>query len=412
MRGRAVSEMGMKMSGTATRTSTASFYPRSLRAFTLTEMMVSVVVMIILLGITALIYKAANDAMHLNNAQVLVIDDFNALTNQIDTTMENVYTDGYLVIYGYDVGGAKKVVEKTPDGKVVFDFEDDNLPVRSDAICFFATGNFKSLTDPAISANAGWVYLGHAGSINPATYGSSPFDTTSSTNPLVANRWVLSKYLILFTPGVAGVQPNDDYRDNSTLGNNMKLMEAQFAGQAPQWIRNWLFQYWVDDRTTTSFFGTPPEIDFDATPDPVTFPYTLPNTGSFKVEFAMPKSYFNVANPNDEPELYADNKTIVWRNAFELNPDNPNDSSDQAIPFNTAPNPVNADTLTGGRGNDAIAVFGPNDVWPLFIKFTIRKYDDDLTITSDERFLTGSIDKIHTHGGRTLEYVYKLPVKH
>jgi hypothetical protein len=63
------------------------------------------------------------------------------------------------------------------------------------------------------------------------------------------------------------------------------------------------------------------------------------------------------------------------------------------------------------RSKDAIVVFGPKDVWPLMIRFTLRKYDETLKVTGNETYMDGSNAKAYTHGGQTLEYVFKLPAK-
>lgn len=392
-------------------------------AFTLAELVVSIAVMVILLGITGMIYKSASDAMDLNNASVTILEDNAALTKQIDLTLGNINTDGYLVIYGYDLQNqnGKTLVEKTPDGKIKYDLSADasKLPVRSDAICFFTSGNFTSLTDSNISANTGWVYIGHAGSVNPSTYGSAPFDDEDT---LAVNRWVLSKYMILFTPGqnptsVSGQTPpiTADYRNNS-VGYCMRSIQMNLPAAVDN-IREWFFSNWVNDlslSTANQILYTPPIVDFDLN---YTFPYTMPNCGSFKVEFVMPKSYFNANAPSDEPELYADNSTLVWRNAIDIAPDNPNNNSQHAADLtgtsSTAPKPLLVEPGSTGssRHNDAIAVFGPKDVWPLMIKFTIRKYDENLKVISDEKYIDGSHTASFSHGGQTLEYVFKLPVK-
>jgi hypothetical protein len=401
------------------------------------EMLVSLVVMILLLGITAVIYKSANDAMHLSNSEILVVDDFNTLTEQVDLTMENVSTDGYLVIYGYDVQDRvddDKIVEKNSAGKILYD--GSVLPsVRSDAICFLTTGNFKSQTDQSISSNAAWVYLGHAGSVNPSTYGSSPFDTVSAANPLVPNRWVLSRYMLLFSPTATGVDIGDDYRATS-MGAYLTWVKKELDGQPDTDIRDWFYEHWIDDYnnpiSSEKTIFTPPAINFDnedftyesqTIPAGCTFPYTLGNVGSIKIEFAMPKSYFNTATilyASDEPEQYGDGN-IIWRSAINRDPENPDDTTHSHSPYaayaldgsdndttHATLNPANADTLGKRSTHDAIVVFGPDDIWPLFIKITIRKYDEDLTVKSDEKFDNGDT---HLHGGRTLEYIYKLPVK-
>ncbi len=385
-------------------------------AFTLAELVVSIAVMVILLGITGMIYKSASDAMDLNNASVTILEDNAALTKQIDLTLGNINTDGYLVIYGYDLQNqnGKTLVEKTPDGKIKYDLSADasKLPVRSDAICFFTSGNFSSRVNNNISANTGWVYIGHAGSVNPSTYGSAPFDDEDT---LAVNRWVLSKYQILFTPGQAGM----DYIDGS-IPKYLHLyidFENDFLTNNLQGIREWFYKNWINDRwedTGTTFWNTPAGINFenkavDGIAANRTFPYTIPNCGSFKVEFVMPKSYFDVKKPNDEPEVYTDG-TVVWRDAINLRPYNPNDSNERAVDLATGLKPINAGDLDK-RSNDAIAVFGPKDVWPLMIKFTIRKYDENLKVISDEKYIDGSHTASFSHGGQTLEYVFKLPVK-
>jgi prepilin-type N-terminal cleavage/methylation domain-containing protein len=376
--------------------------PQGRPAFTLPELMVAMVILIIILGITGSVYKSASDAISRTNSDVGITEDFSTLIRQIDTTMKNVVTDGYLVIYGWDVRDATvNLEERTPDGKTVFragGTPDILSHVRSDAICYFTTGSFQSLTAANTRSNAGWVYLGHAGTITPTNMGTSPFDTNTAANPLVANRWVLSRYLLLFTPNTAGSAPGADYR-NTTLGYETAQIAQTVINPAPATTRDNFFNYWLFSAGT----GTPPAINFTGA-TPATFPYTLPNCGSFRVEFAMPASFPNVANgSNNTPETDAGTGQIIWRDA--LQPNGVNYASTGFTP--TPANGLNAGGITapGTRAGNQMVIFGPNDPWPMFVRFTLRKYDENLSGTSDDPE-TGT-----KHGGMTMQYVYKLPGK-
>ncbi|MFA5863841.1 MAG: type II secretion system protein [Phycisphaerae bacterium] len=361
-------------------------------AFTMIELMVATLVLILILGITASIYKSAGDAMTYTNAAVNVSEDTNTLVRQLDLTLKNIYTDGYLVIYGDNLTGA--LAEKKSNGQTAF-----TIPwARSDAVCFFTTGNFKSLTNSGVSANSGWTYLGHAGTITPSTYGTWPFDTL---NPLTVNRWALSKYLILFTPGITPIPAGADYRDWSIGGYTPFLATQLLACANAQAVRDWFYKHWINDYyypltggtwPDVPFWGTPPAINFDTGP---TFPYTLSNCGSFKIEFAMPASFNNAADSNSQPEIDSVSGQIRWRDA--LTP---------GANFGDAAGNVNAgDVTAGSRTGDGIVIFGPNDPWPLFIRFTLRKYDENLSLTSEDPAYNVR------HGGQTVEYIYKLPAK-
>jgi type II secretory pathway pseudopilin PulG len=403
-----------------------------LAAFTMVELLVALLVMILLLGITAVIYKSSADAITQTNASVAMYQDFNVLTRQIDQSLQNIYTDGYLVIYGYDVGDTQEVAEKNAEGKILFN--DGDLPnIRSDAICFFTTGSFNSLTNPNIAANAGWVYLGHAGTVNPATFGSSPFDANSATNPLTVNQWILSKYQIFFTPTQTGLD-----LCNASMGQYIRNLNAgyllPYLTAAPvdyEGIRNWFYQNWINDRWENlglTFWNTPPGINFESTvvggiPADQTFPFTLGNCGNFKIEFVMPSTFFGANNSlypatriqarsDSEPETFEANSSFVWRSAINRNPTLGAEQSNGLVAtLTTTPNPIpgeiNASTISGGRNNDAIVVFGPRDTWPLMIRFTLRKYDENLSVHSEEDFGTAT----NLHGGQTFEYTIKLPPK-
>ncbi len=364
-----------------------------IRAFTLAELIVSMVVLIILLGITGMIYKVSSDAVRLNNATVTATSDFNALTRQVKTALDGIDTDGYLVIYGRKIDA--NLAEKTAEGKILYNATNGLKEARSDVICFFTTGNFKSMKDNTTTANSGWVYLGHTGQITPAgKYGTSPYDGNSATNPLIVNRWVLSRYQILFTPGKTG----GDYRDTS-IGRWMAFISTNPDVVAKDYgkIRDLFFDYWLNSVT----IGTPPAVDFD---NNITFAYTLPNSGSFKVEFAMPASFPGSLNTNgakDQPERYTAGN-IVWRDAMTPNPSTPQATT--GFDQNNA-NMINAGDITGGRPNDQMVVFGPSDPWPIMIRFTLRKYDENLSLISEDA------EPNSRHGGVTLEYVYKLPAR-
>jgi hypothetical protein len=357
-------------------------------AFTMAELLVAMMILLIILGITGAVYKSASDAIERTNSDVGINEDFSTLVRQIDTTMQNIVTDGYLVIYGYNIGADtnQHLAEKTKDGKIVFSSASTPNPlaqVRSDAICFFTTGNYQSLVD-GVKANAGWMYLGHAGRITPASMGTAPFDANSATNPLAVNRWVLSRYLLLYTPNLTG----NDYR-NTSIGQEMQSIATTIIDDTlKSKTRDNFYSYWISN----TMVGVPPRIDFTTG---YTFPYTLPNCGSFKVEFAMPASFDSAGTGSQSaPEMNSSNQ-IAWRNALDLNP------TGTFKGFGDGAKEINA----GGNTTRGIVVFGPNDPWPMFVRFTLRKYDETLSGTSEDPETQAK------HGGVTLQYVYKLPAK-
>ncbi len=373
-------------------------------AFTLAELMVAMVILIIILGITGAVYKSASDAVQRTNGDVAINEDFATLTNQIDTVMQNIDTSGYLVIYGRELNTANSFLsEKTPDGKIVISsMANAKFKARSDTICFFTTGDFQSLVTPGVRANAGWVYLGHAGSITPANMGTTPFELSpSATNPLVVNRWVLSRYMLLFTPGSVG----NDYR-NTSIGEQIQNIATTIIDPSKPTTRTNFKNFWISNTSV----GVPPTIDFTSNP-PVTFPYTLPNCGSFKVEFAMPASFppsLNANKSNSQPEQFLNDGKIVWRDAIIPNPIRTyvsgTPASENADGFGDRPTGIiNATDIPSG--SEGIVIFGPNDPWPMYIRFTLRKYDETLSVMSEDTELE------KRHGGMTMQYVYKLKPK-
>jgi len=378
-------------------------------AFTMLELMIATVVLLLILGITGAIYKSANDAMQLNNASLYVNEDFSTLIRNIKPAMEGISPDGYLVIYGREY--STDLIEKTPTGKIAYTTSGTNpMPsVRSDVLSFFTTGKFRSAIDTNVSSNGAWCYIGHAGQIvsnPPNLYGRTPSDP----NLLIVNRWVLSKYVLLLTPGL-NTTGNfyKDYRDTSIGRFSTFTTQALSAYTQASDICSWFHRNWIDDTSQTPRnWHVPPYVSLDPNdpnnpgdpnnpddPRTVTFPYMLPNCGSFRVQFAMPASFAATTGSNDQPEM-DNNGQIIWRDALDPTGDSSVSLGSQGI---------NVSPVTNG----SLVVFRPNDPWPLLIRIVIRLYDENLSVTSEE---PAEFDpQRRVHGGTTVDYVFRLSPK-
>jgi type II secretory pathway pseudopilin PulG len=371
--------------------------PRSTLAFTLVELLVAATVLVILMGMVGMIYKTSSSAVNRANATTDIYQKADVLQNHLTEAANGIVRDSYLVIYGWDpadpAGANKAVQEQGPGGKTLYNV----TSARADVICFFVTGAFNSLTTN-LQANSGFLYFGHAGSVKPPEYGTSPFDTTL-TGPLIANRWVLCRFMHLFTPGNDGLASLDDNRD-ATISQWASQMSLGVAfAPSYQYVRDTFFPGLIQP--------TAPAIDFSPTPPTkeFTFPYFLPNCGSFKIEFAMPASFTPPGTGSiSQPERDANG--IVWRDALD-----PNRANQPPLPATTGFG-NNAGQINGGpigaaagsRGSDQIVIFRPTDTWPLMLRFTVRLYDRDVRVSSPDAETGGK-----EHGGLTFKFVVPMP---
>jgi type II secretory pathway pseudopilin PulG len=372
-------------------------YPRlkPTPAFTLVELLVAATVLVILMGMVGMIYKTSSSAVNRANATTDIYQKADVLQNHLTEAANGIVRDSYLVIYGWDpadpAGASKTVQEQGPGGKTLYNV----TSARADVICFFVTGAFNSLTTPDLQANSGFLYFGHAGSVAPPEYGTSPFDTTL-TGPLIANRWALCRLMHLFTPGTNGGPPtNLDDNRNATVSQWASSISAFIAAPTSsyQLVRNTLFTQLIQ--------LTAPAIDFTPTPPTkeLTFPYFLPNCGSFKIEFAMPASVVP-GRSISQPELDSLRK-VIWRSALDLNP------TGAAVVFGNNAGQINGGPIgaaAGSRGSDQIVIFRPTDTWPLMLRFTVRLYDRDVRVSSPDAETGG-----REHGGLTFKFVVPMP---
>ena len=90
--------------------------------FTLVEMLVSMAVLVILLGIVTMVYQTSSVAVQKSNALTEVQQTFEAIRRQFQRDITGIRKDGYMVISGAELQNAQEVL---PGGKIAADREDE-----------------------------------------------------------------------------------------------------------------------------------------------------------------------------------------------------------------------------------------------------------------------------------------------
>jgi hypothetical protein len=274
------------------------------------------------------------------------------------------------------------------------------LTGRSDMLLFWRSGQFRSVDNAAWFSNLGFVFYGHAmfppGS-NATNYGDNATDGST------INRWIFSRFNRLYIP------------DNLTVGGDIlsrvipgPRVESNIFGSDMKDL-SWAYQ--TNANTFTSnmspWISAIPRID-NITTDHYRI---LANTcGEVRIRFLLPTEDANHTDIIEDNSTYSesDNCTL-WP------PDNDNASLEQNV-WLDLPNPgttglscapgnmLNPLTLNGTPLG--VVCFTPgNNLWPKALEFTIRLYDQNLTVKSEDAQQTGT-NRIH--GGMTYTFVVPL----
>ncbi len=317
-------------------------------AFTIAELMVAMVVLIIMLGMTGMIYKSASEAVNYNNATTELYQTAEAIRRQLQSDFDSIADGSVLIISRNDVTTGLK--EVGPDGKLRFDLS--GATIRSDKVLLTATGNFISLVDTNAKSNLARILYGHANPVDDPNYGDSVGPNT------IVNRWIFVRKPLLYItdPGYtppSGINLEDVVVINDDTGETVSFAEDMKLFQISQ------YTYCNDalGASTAIRDGGDPDI------------FAL-NCGEVKIRMLVP------ANDDgdgvlESGELNA-NATPIW-----LNP--PDYATAHYVFFRVG-----------------------SDIMPKALEFTIRLYDRDLTVTSFDEELG------REHAGQTFRFVIRL----
>ncbi len=197
------------------------FFP----SFTIAELMVAMVVLIIMLGMTGMIYKSASDAVNHSNATTELYQTAEAMRRQLQADISGIVQDSVLVIARVDYSGLKEI---KPDGTVVA----TGLQARADKMVVISSGDFTSFLDTSAKSNVARILYGHG-------YSDSVYGEAAGNNTIV-NRWIFARKLLLYIPGYSApsgadfdkedvVVTDDDTGEPMTLAQDLKAFNPNDA---------------------------------------------------------------------------------------------------------------------------------------------------------------------------------------
>ena len=188
------------------------------RAFTIAELMVAMVVLIIMLGMTGLIYKSASEAVNHSNATTELYQTAQAMRKQLQADINGIVKDSVLVLARRDYSGLSEV---KPDGTIV----STGLQGRADKLVIISSGNFTSFLDSSAKSNMARILYGHG-------YSASEYGGPAGDNTIV-NQWIFARKLLLYKPDYLApsgadfteedvVVTDDDTGDPLSLAQDLK----------------------------------------------------------------------------------------------------------------------------------------------------------------------------------------------
>jgi len=184
--------------------------------FTMTELLIATVVLLLILGITGSMYKSASDAMEQTNASTELCQQAEILKRQLESDLSRLPHNAILVIWRREFSGLR---ETDPTGKVKWDGFNN---IRADQLLFFSEGDFQLVSDPTIHANMARICYTHG---ITAVAGQSFGQTPNNDTPM--NRWVWARQVEPYVPNYAGPDPfvvrdPDPPHNGISLGQDMR----------------------------------------------------------------------------------------------------------------------------------------------------------------------------------------------
>ena len=323
--------------------------------FTMVELLVALMVMILLLGITAVIYKSASDAMTQTNASIELYQKAEIMRKRITEDIKTMVKDnGVLIVWANQISSAE---EELPEGTKI-----NNLTnIRFDSICWFSVGNFKSFSPEltGLQSNAALIF-----------YGPGLNSSGTRIGGTAPNKWVLTRFPGLLIDDAAA----------TNLANNPDPDLRWPTGWRTDWKTDLIVNSYDANKTLTLGSGLK-QINInqdDATP-------ILPGT---TIQNWM--SNWNRLVADDDQTIYRYFLENCGR--FEIR---------QIPPGGGASTPFPPGSFYYFTSNNLAA-------WPKALEFTIRLYDRDLMIKSPDPDQTDPVNQ-REHGGLTFKFVVPIP---
>jgi prepilin-type N-terminal cleavage/methylation domain-containing protein len=368
-------------------------------AFTLPELMVAMVILIIVLGITGAIYKSSSDAIDQTNATMELQQRAEAIKRQLQDDLASVCKDGYLILVRRD---RSDLIEVDAGGQTRF----DNLTARADQVFFWRTGKFQSFDNTTIHSSVGFVSYSHAG-INPVT--NPEVDPTAygdnATDGSAVNRWLLSRLNRLYVPGYSGSTTDTDIW-NCAYGKDKRTFDN--ATQQGSSFFTLTLNNFLKEAPVIGDIG----VDY--------YRVLSSGCGSVRVRFLMPTKDANHNGTLDANENDGDNGSSGGRvHSGDWPPDDGNGTSGKDIqpsrdlniwldlPESGSSHPsCSPGNILGQISNCGVVCFTPGtNLWPKALEFTVRLYDQNLTIKGMDEDLAVPRE----HGGVTYRFIILMP---
>ena len=250
---------------------------RDRAAFTIAELMVAMLILIMILGMTAMVYQSSSKAMKNSNATSELYQTAEAIRKQLQYDISSITKDGYLVI-------GKRTYTNLNEVNAVNQIQWSNLytgsgsdpdktSAHADYIYFISVSQFKANMDTDAVSNIARVIYTHANSVLPLSYGES-FTTTN------INRWILTRRARLFIPNYAGV------------ANPREVITQSLGKELSDFPNNF-----------TPILTT--DINFSSLSPQDTFTCFAANCGTFKIRYSTDNQQtWNYPNPDPTPTVF------------------------------------------------------------------------------------------------------------
>ncbi|MEN6384711.1 MAG: prepilin-type N-terminal cleavage/methylation domain-containing protein [Phycisphaerales bacterium] len=152
------------------------------KGFTLTELLVAIGLLAGVLTASAMIFHYSIEAQRTAMATSEIMRTLRAITDQLNSNLSGLKTDGYLLLYSYQPNIGR----------------DAN---HSDALYFFSEGDFQSSQEDDLRSNTARIYFG---------------PSKNSPNDLLLD-------IKLLTPNQSVKDPNDDFKQMSFVECQEKI---------------------------------------------------------------------------------------------------------------------------------------------------------------------------------------------
>ncbi len=246
--------------------------------FTLVELSVSIALIIMILGFSAIIFNSSIDSYRLSQAHAEVMMKFRVITDQLKHDFKGLRKDGPILVW--------------------FEQSSADPDQRFDQIMFFAEGDFQSYqpydlvggflepttTGTQLHGNLARIYYGHAQSLDPNGAIQIPQNLQSDKRKLARRMHVLSAHPDLRRwYSITTMADMDNTRGGTGPSNMYNEIYEHDALSLPQWKAVALNLY---DFVITTCFGTRPWINERTAPQETLQKLLSSGVSSFRIQWA------------------------------------------------------------------------------------------------------------------------------